>query len=153
MMKNIIEIFTFVFLIIASSFLIASENTIQDSTGILYEEPPQPITLPPIHFDDIEGTVIVKTFIDDGGNVKETIILKAMPNTGQNEFAVETIRNTQFTPAKKNGEPIGVWITIPVNFVIKDYQHESTSILDTMTPKQAIAVVLLFSVSIFLFLK
>ncbi|MBT5529000.1 MAG: energy transducer TonB [Candidatus Scalindua sp.] len=66
----------------------------------------------------IEGTVIVQTFIDEKGNVGETIIDKGMPNTGMNEAAVATIKRTQWKPAKQNGNNIGTWILIPIYFEI-----------------------------------
>ncbi|NOZ75077.1 MAG: energy transducer TonB [FCB group bacterium] len=66
----------------------------------------------------IEGTVIVQAFIDEKGRVKETIVLKGIPNTGLNEAAVEAVRATRFRPAKQRERPVGVWISIPIHFTI-----------------------------------
>ena len=66
----------------------------------------------------IEG-VVVQAFIDEKGRVKETLILKGVPNTGLDEAAMEAIRKTKFRPAKQRERAVGVWISIPVNFRLK----------------------------------
>ena len=68
---------------------------------------------------DIEGVVVVQAFIDEKGRVKETLILKGVPNTGLDEAAMEAIRKTRFRPAKQRERAVGVWISIPVNFRLK----------------------------------
>ena len=67
----------------------------------------------------IEGVVVVQAFIDEKGRVKETLILKSVPNTGLDEAAMEAIRKTRFRPAKQRERAVGVWISIPVNFKLK----------------------------------
>ena len=67
----------------------------------------------------IEGVVVVQAFIDEKGRVKETLILKGVPNTGLDEAAMEAIRKTRFKPAKQRERAVGVWISIPVNFRLK----------------------------------
>ena len=67
----------------------------------------------------IEGVVVVQAFIDEKGRVKETLILKGVPNTGLDEAAMEAIRKTRFSPAKQRERAVGVWISIPVNFRLK----------------------------------
>ena len=89
---------------------------------IPYDDPPvalSPIrpTYPEIAQEaGIEGVVIVQAFIDKKGRVKETLILKGVPNTGLDEAAMEAIRKTTFRPAKQRERAVGVWISIPVNF-------------------------------------
>lgn len=68
----------------------------------------------------IEGTVIVQAFINDRGIVEETIILKGVPNTGLDEAAAAAIKRTRFKPAKQRDRPVGVWISIPVHFTLKN---------------------------------
>lgn len=92
---------------------------------IPYDEPPKPLT--PINPEypeiaqeaGIEGTVIIQVFVDEKGRVKETIVLKGIPNTGLDEAAIEAIRKTRFKPAKQRERPVGVWISIPVNFKLQ----------------------------------
>jgi len=92
---------------------------------IPYDDPPRPLTpikpkYPEIAQEaGIEGTVIVQVFVDKKGRVKETIILKGIPNTGLDEAAIAAIRETRFEPGKQRERPVGVWISIPVNFRLK----------------------------------
>ena len=92
---------------------------------IPYDDPPKPISpIRPIYPEiaqeaGIEGVVVVQAFIDKKGRVKETIILKGIPNTGLDEAAMEAIRKTRFRPAKQRERAVGVWISIPVNFKLK----------------------------------
>ena len=68
----------------------------------------------------IEGTVYVQAFIDKKGRVKEVSIVKGIPNTGLNEAAMDAIRKTRFRPAKQRERAVGVYISIPVHFKLKN---------------------------------
>ena len=93
---------------------------------IPYDDPPRPITpIRPVYPDiaqeaGIEGQVLVQCFIDEKGKVKETIVVKGIPNTGLNESAVDALRKTRFRPAKQRERPVAVWITIPINFKLQN---------------------------------
>ena len=92
---------------------------------IPYDDPPVPLRpirpkYPEIAQEaGIEGTGVVQGFVDDKGRVKETVILKGIPNTGLDEAATEAIRSVRFRPAKQRERAVGVWISIPVNFRLK----------------------------------
>ena len=92
---------------------------------IPYDDPPQALSAIRPYYPEIaqeagiEGVVVVQAFIDKKGRVKETLILKGVPNTGLDEAAMEAIRKTRFRPAKQRERSVGVWISIPVNFKLK----------------------------------
>ena len=92
---------------------------------IPYDDPPVPLTpirpkYPEIAQEaGIEGTVYIQAFIDVKGRVKELKVIKGIPNTGLDEAAIEAIRKTRFRPAKQRERPVGVYISIPVNFKLK----------------------------------
>ena len=92
---------------------------------IPYDDPPQPMTSIRPQYPEIaqeagiEGTVVVQVFVDEKGRVKDTVILKGIPNTGLDEAATEAIRKVRFRPAKQRERAVGVWISIPVNFRLK----------------------------------
>ena len=105
-----------------------TEISIEDEPRVKfipYDVPPKPLTpirpkYPEIAQEaGIEGTVIVQVFVDKKGRVKETSILKGIPNTGLDEAAIAAIRETRFEPGKQRERPVGVWISIPVNFRLK----------------------------------
>ena len=92
---------------------------------IPYDDPPVAMTpIRPVYPEiaqeaGIEGVIVVQAFIDEKGRVKETQILKGVPNTGLDEAAMNAIRKTRFKPAKQRERSVGVWISIPVNFRLK----------------------------------
>ena len=92
---------------------------------IPYDDPPVPLSpirpkYPEIAQEaGIEGTVVVQVFVDDKGRVRETLILKGIPNTRLDEAASNAIRTVRFRPAKQRERAVGVWISIPVNFRLK----------------------------------
>ena len=97
---------------------------------IPYDDPPVPIggygaiqrhiVYPEIAQEaGIEGTVVIQAFVDKKGRVTDTVVLKGIPNTGLNEAAMNAIKKTRFKPAKQRDRPVGVWISIPVNFRLK----------------------------------
>ena len=61
----------------------------------------------------------MQVFVDANGRVKETVILKGIPNTGLDEAATNAIRIVRFRPARQRERAVGVWISIPVNFRLK----------------------------------
>ena len=98
---------------------------------IPYDDPPEPIggyaaiqrnvQYPEIAQEaGIEGTVIVQAFINKSGKVTDAVILKGIPNTGLDEAAMDAIRKTRFRPAKQRDRAVGVWISIPVNFKLRN---------------------------------
>ena len=92
---------------------------------IPYDDPPHPLSsIRPVYPEiaqeaGIEGTVVVQVFVDKKGRVKDTLVLKGIPNTGLDEAAVTAIKKTRFRPAKQRERAVGVWISIPVNFRLK----------------------------------
>ncbi|MDP6568530.1 MAG: energy transducer TonB [Candidatus Marinimicrobia bacterium] len=97
---------------------------------IAYDDPPVPvggygaiqrnIIYPEIAQEaGIEGKVIIQAFIDDKGRVQGMSVLQGIPNTGLNEAAMAAIKKTRFKPAQQRDRPVGVYISIPVNFKLK----------------------------------
>ena len=92
---------------------------------IPYDDPPVAMSpIRPVYPEiaqeaGIEGVIVVQAFIDEKGRVKETLILKGVPNTGLDEAAMEAIKATRFRPAKQRERAVGVWISNPVNFRLK----------------------------------
>tara|TARA_B100001964_G_scaffold75984_1_gene86228 strand:- start:67 stop:720 length:654 start_codon:yes stop_codon:yes gene_type:complete len=97
---------------------------------IAYDDPPVPvggygaiqrnIVYPEIAQEaGIEGKVIIQAFIDKKGRVQGMTILQGIPNTGLNEAAMAAIKKTRFKPAQQRDRPVGVYISIPVNFKLK----------------------------------
>ncbi len=62
-----------------------------------------------------EGRVLLKVYIDMNGEVTKTAIVKGT-NSDLDSAAINAAKTIEFNPATKNGEPVGVWVTIPFDF-------------------------------------
>jgi protein TonB len=66
----------------------------------------------------VSGVVLVKCTIDVQGNVVETEVEKS----SHGEFekpAVEALKRWKFKPARQDGNPVAIRVTIPIKFVIE----------------------------------
>ena len=68
----------------------------------------------------IEGKVYVKAFITVKGIVKSARILTGVPNTGLDEAALKAVKKSRWYPARQRDKKVGVWITIPIDFSLKN---------------------------------
>jgi protein TonB len=107
------------------------EAGILRDTFIVYDKDPEPIggyaaiqkniIYPAIAQEaGIEGTVVIRAFVDKRGEVTECSVLKGMPNTGLEEAAIDAIRKVRFIPAQQRDRNVGVYIAIPVIFRLRN---------------------------------
>lgn len=87
-------------------------------------EPPVPVrTVQPeypteLRRDGVSGLVMVKCHIDEQGNVIETEVEKSS-NTAFEKPAVAAVKKWKFKPAKQDGNPVGIKVSIPIKFVFE----------------------------------
>jgi TonB family protein len=62
----------------------------------------------------VEGTVMVMAHVCACGEVSETRIVKSIPML--DEAASAAVQQWLFQPARSSGEPVAVWVGIPVKF-------------------------------------
>ncbi len=68
----------------------------------------------------VSGEVLLRVLVDEKGIVRDVTILKpSKANVGFEEAAKEAVMQWIFSPAIQNGEPVSVWVNIPVKFEIK----------------------------------
>src|SRR5690606_11995133 len=85
-------------------------------------EPPVPVrtTAPDypeaLRRDAVSGLVMVKCSIDEQGNVVEAAAEKSS-NASFERPAVEAVKKWKFKPAKRDGAPVALTISIPIKFV------------------------------------
>ena len=65
----------------------------------------------------VEGPVKAHLLIDIDGSVKEVRILNDL-GFGTKERAIEAFLQWKFEPAKKNNQPVAVWIPFTIRFVL-----------------------------------
>jgi protein TonB len=64
----------------------------------------------------IAGIVILEATIDEHGDVTATKILRSIALLDQ--AATDAVRSWKYTPARLNGQPVAVLITVTVNFLL-----------------------------------
>jgi protein TonB len=64
----------------------------------------------------VQGIVILEATIDARGDVVAAKILRSIPML--DDAAVSAVREWKYTPARLNGEPVSVLITVTVNFTL-----------------------------------
>jgi protein TonB len=62
------------------------------------------------------GVVVIEATIDVDGNVVETRVLRSVSLL--DAAAVDAVRHWKYTPARLNGAPVSVLVTVTVNFVL-----------------------------------
>ncbi len=67
----------------------------------------------------IGGRVVVWFFIDKTGKVIDTRLRESSGHEELDEAALQVARLMEFEPAKNRGEPVGIWIALPVTFGVK----------------------------------
>jgi protein TonB len=64
----------------------------------------------------IQGVVLVMAWVTPAGSVGGARVVKSIP--GLDDAAVQAVKRLRFKPASSQGEPVGVWVGIPVRFTI-----------------------------------
>lgn len=65
----------------------------------------------------ISGTVLVHALIGEDGRIKETRVIKSIAEL--DDYAVRSVKQWRFKPAMTGGEPVAVWVAIPVKFTLR----------------------------------
>jgi TonB family protein len=88
---------------------------------VYVEELPEAITkVPPVYPDEarragVAGMVIVQALVLKNGTVGDTRVVKS--DSGLlNDAAMAAVRQWSFKPAMAKGQPVAVWVAIPVKF-------------------------------------
>jgi len=65
----------------------------------------------------LEGTVIVQVLLGADGLVKDTRVVKSVP--ALDSAAVESVLQWTFKPALSKGQPVAVWVAVPIKFSLQ----------------------------------
>ena len=80
----------------------------------LYKEPP--VYPEEARKARLEGLVVVKTVIDEQGQVKDPVVEGSSGHKSLDEAALEAISAWRFKPATLHGKPVAVYYSITINF-------------------------------------
>ena len=64
----------------------------------------------------VDGTVLVQALVGRDGRVKDAMIIKSIPPL--DEAARGCVLRWRFKPAMAKGQPVAVWVAIPVKFTL-----------------------------------
>jgi periplasmic protein TonB len=67
----------------------------------------------------IEGTVLLKMRITAQGRVEDVQVERSAGHPDLDQAATEAVRRWRFEPARRGGEPVAVWVVIPVEFKLQ----------------------------------
>ncbi len=91
-----------------------------ETAAIAVDRPPRAIRRRMPHYPSaarearIEGTVLILALIGRDGRVRDTRLVRSIPQLDR--AAVETVQIWRFEPASHRGEPVEVWVQLPVRF-------------------------------------
>ena len=89
---------------------------------VYVEEFPEAIRRVPPAYPDaarqakVEGTVALQVLVGRDGLVRDVKVVKSVP--GLDQAAIEAVRQWKFKPALTKGEPVAVWVMVPVVFTL-----------------------------------
>lgn len=87
-------------------------------------EPPVPVrTVPPdypseLRREGVSGLVMLKCNIDEKGDVTETAVEKSS-HEAFDKPAIAAVKRWKFKPAKQDGTPVPIKVSIPIKFVFE----------------------------------
>jgi periplasmic protein TonB len=87
---------------------------------VAFEESPELLSMQPVDYPSIareagvEGTVLIRALVGIDGRVKQMNVLQGV--VGLNEAALAAVKTAVFKPARKDGKPVAVWMTVPIEF-------------------------------------
>ena len=75
---------------------------------------------PPASFarNGVTGLVTVTFLVDDKGNVQDPSVVKSSHRELE-ESALTAIKKWRFKPARKDGVPVAIKVTIPIKFEVE----------------------------------
>lgn len=126
-MKIILSLFLFIFVFQACDSNIPKRFNREDYK-IEVEEMPSPVGITAIQEkviypeyakdEEIEGTVLIKTFVNENGDVVRTEVFKGA-HPGLDSAALNAVKKVRFIPGKHKGKNVKVQIVIPVSFKLE----------------------------------
>jgi periplasmic protein TonB len=66
----------------------------------------------------IEGTVVVMAYVTEQGRVEKVQVEQSAGHTDLDQAAVEAVGRWRFEPARRGRQPVAMWVSIPVKFVL-----------------------------------
>jgi protein TonB len=67
----------------------------------------------------LEGTSMLRVFVAADGRVTDVQVDQTAGHPDLDRAAVDAVRRWKFEPGRRGTEPVGMWVRLPVQFVLK----------------------------------
>jgi protein TonB len=67
----------------------------------------------------IEGTSMLRVFVAADGRVADVQVDQSAGHPDLDRAAMDAVRRWKFEPGRRGSEPVGMWVRLPVQFVLK----------------------------------
>jgi len=67
----------------------------------------------------IEGTSLLRVFVAADGRVADVQVDQTAGHPDLDRAAMDAVRRWKFEPGRRGSEPVGMWVRLPVEFVLK----------------------------------
>jgi len=67
----------------------------------------------------VEGTTLLRVYVAADGGVTDVQLDQTAGHPDRDGAATEAVRRWKFDPGRRGSEPIGMWVRLPVQFVLK----------------------------------
>jgi TonB family protein len=110
------------------------ESNLDPNAFVAVDQPPkfkdrvEPIYPEGARKDGIEGSLWVKSLVNEQGRVAEAMVFEdSGTNVGFERSALQAAVNTTWEPALKDGQPIALWVNYEVVFKLKPSEAEDNT--------------------------
>ena len=66
-----------------------------------------------------EGTTMLRVYVALDGQVTDVVVDRSAGHPDLDRAAVDAVRRWRFEPGRRGAEPIGMWVRLPVQFVLR----------------------------------
>jgi len=67
----------------------------------------------------IEGTTLLRVFVDANGRVGDIVVKKSAGHPDLDRAATDAVRRWQFDPARRGTDAVAMWVELPVEFHLR----------------------------------
>ena len=85
----------------------------------LYEKNPPPLYPRLAKRLGQQGVVRLEVFVSASGTAEEVKVAIGSGHEMLDEAALETVRGWRFAPGLRNGQPVGMWVRVPIRFALQ----------------------------------
>jgi periplasmic protein TonB len=85
----------------------------------LYALNPPPAYPPLARRRNYQGTVMLDVLVDRQGRATQVNVARSSGHTLLDQSALESVRRWRFEPARRFGQPVEMWVQVPVRFALE----------------------------------